>query len=345
MPSPNDKLEIHVFSTAPQSADFEEGDAYLKSVAEVAQWSEKAGCKGILIYTDNRLIDPWLVAHRVIQGTGQLCPLVATQPVYMHPYSVAKMVTSFSYLYQRQIYLNMVAGGFRTDLLALGDPTPHDSRYDRLREYTGIISELLENSEPVTFKGEFYQVENLNLKPRILQGLLPGIFVSGSSEAGRKTAEALGATAIEYPRPSGDYAPARLDDLKGIRIGVIADDDRERAWHEAYGRFPPDRKGELTHKLAMKVSDSVWHKQLTELDKAVESEARPSLYWLWPFKNYRTFCPYLVGSFDEVAAEVSKYVTAGFKNFILDIPAKQDDLEKAGEVFRRAVTMVESSHV
>lgn len=345
MPSTNDHLQVHVFSTTPQSADFEEGKSYLKKVEEIAGWSEKAGCKGILIYTDNRLIDPWLVAQLVIQSTERLCPLVATQPVYMHPYSVAKMVTSFSYLYQRQIYLNMVAGGFRTDLLALGDPTPHDSRYDRLREYTGIIRGLLANSEAVTFKGEFYQVENLHLKPPMSQDLQPGIFVSGSSEAGRKTAEALGATAIEYPRPSGEYAPAQLDDLKGIRIGIIADDDHDRAWQEAYRRFPPDRKGELTHKLAMKVSDSAWHKQLAELDRAVKSEARPSLYWLWPFKNYKTFCPYIVGSFDEVAAEVSKYITAGFKNFILDIPARQDDLEKAGEVFRRAVEMVESSNV
>jgi len=45
-----------------------------------------------LIYTDNGLVDPWLIAQAMITHTERLCPLVAVQPVYMHPYAVAKMV-------------------------------------------------------------------------------------------------------------------------------------------------------------------------------------------------------------------------------------------------------------
>jgi len=43
-------------------------------------------------------------------------PLVAVQPVYMHPYSVAKMVSTLAFLHQRRVFLNMVAGGFKNDL-------------------------------------------------------------------------------------------------------------------------------------------------------------------------------------------------------------------------------------
>src|SRR6267378_865223 len=121
-------LSARVFSTAPQSSDFN-APAYLPRLAQVARWSEDAGCTGILIYTDNSLIDPWLAAQVVIESTKSLCPLVAVQPVYMHPYSVAKMTASLGYLYGRRIYLNMVAGGFKNDLTALDDTTPHDSRY------------------------------------------------------------------------------------------------------------------------------------------------------------------------------------------------------------------------
>jgi hypothetical protein len=32
-----------------------------------------------------------------------------------------------------------------------------------------------------------------------------------------------------------------------------------------------------------------------------------------PFKNYKTFCPYLIGSYDEVRREVSKYIRGEFK--------------------------------
>ena len=77
----------------------------------MARWSESAGCEGVLIYTDNRLVDPWLVSQIVIEATDSLSPLVAVQPIYMHPYTVTKMVTTLGYLYDRKIYLNMVAGG------------------------------------------------------------------------------------------------------------------------------------------------------------------------------------------------------------------------------------------
>jgi alkanesulfonate monooxygenase len=323
---------VNVFSTAPQSDGLDE-TVYLARLAEVARWSEQAGCKGILIYTDNRLVDAWLVAQAVIQNTEALCPLVACQPVYMHPYAIAKMVSSFGYFYGRQVYLNMVAGGFRGDLLALGDDTPHDARYDRLLEYTTIVKQLLAGG-PVSFTGRFYRVENLSLKPALPPGLFPGIFLSGSSDAGMAAARALGATAIEYPNPVEEYGMACERANAGIRIGIIADESEERAWEIAHDRFPGDRKGQLTHKLTMKVSDSAWHKQLSDLDRKLGSGK--SRYWLWPFKNYKTFCPYLVGSHEQVAGELAKYIGAGFTNFILDIPAEEQDLRTAGTVFRMA---------
>src|ERR1700686_3476792 len=114
---------LHVFATAPQSSAVER-KSYLRNIIDVARWSEEAGCEGILIYTDNSLVDPWLVAQIIIQNTERLCPLVAVQPAYLHPYAVAKMVSSLGHLYSRRVYLNMVAGGFKNDLAALNDNTP-----------------------------------------------------------------------------------------------------------------------------------------------------------------------------------------------------------------------------
>src|SRR5205823_7757771 len=172
---------LEVFSTCTQSTDGDR-EAYVQRVADVARWSERAGCKGILVYSDNRLVDAWLASHIIIQNTTRLCPLVAVQPIYMHPYAVAKLVASFGHMYGRRIYLNMVAGGFKNDLVALNDTTPHDKRYDRLIEYTRIIRELLRGSA-VSYDGTFYQVKNLKLTPSLPGELFPGISVSGSSEA------------------------------------------------------------------------------------------------------------------------------------------------------------------
>ncbi|PYO40650.1 MAG: alkanesulfonate monooxygenase [Gemmatimonadetes bacterium] len=328
---------LEVFSTCTQSTDGNP-EAYAQRVADVARWSEQAGCKGILVYSDNRLVDAWLASHIIIQNTTRLCPLVAVQPIYMHPYAVAKLVASFGHLYGRRIYLNMVAGGFKNDLVALNDTTPHDRRYDRLIEYTRIIRDLLASSLPVSHEGEYYTVKNLKLTPPLAPELFPGIFVSGSSDAGLAAAKAIGAVAVKYPKaPEEEVAPNEGVGA-GVRVGIIAREDGDEAWRVARERFPEDRRGQLTHQLAMKVSDSVWHGQLSDLADATASGESP--YWLVPFQNYKTMCPYLVGSYERVGDELARYIAVGYRSFILDIPPTEEELLHTNQAFRRAVTLV-----
>jgi alkanesulfonate monooxygenase len=332
------KPPIKVFSTSPQSSAVAR-ELYVKNVIDVARWSEEAGCEGSLVYTDNSLVDPWLVAQIIIQNTKALCPLVAVQPAYMHPYTVAKMVASLGHLYGRRVYLNMVAGGFRNDLAALNDITPHDKRYVRLVEYTTIIQELLKNPEPVSYRGEFYVVDKLRMTPPLPPELMPGVLVSGSSEAGLSAAVALGALAVKYPQPAESEPDCRESSIEsGVRVGIVARESEDDAWKTARLRFPENRKGQITHKLAMKTSDSAWHKQLSDL--AVAAEDNNSPYWLWPFENYQTFCPYLVGSYDRVATVVAKYVERGHTAFILDIPATGEELGHINRVFSQARELV-----
>jgi alkanesulfonate monooxygenase len=325
--------EIKIFSTSPQSNAVERA-SYLKQVIDIARWSEDAECEGILVYTDNSLVDCWLVTQVIIQNTERLCPLVAVQPAYMHPYSVAKMVASIGHLYHRRVYLNMVAGGFKNDLAALNDLTPHDKRYARLVEYTSIIRDLLLGMAPVTYRGEFYVVDKLRLTPPLAPELFPGIFVSGSSEAGLAAAAAVHATAVKYPQPANQEVDCSADNLHvGVRVGIIARQNGSDAWRLAHVRFPEDRKGAIKHQLAMKISDSKWHEQLSQL--ADEEQVQENPYWLVPFQHYQTFCPYLVGSYDRVAAELGRYVGRGYKTFILDIPPDREELEHIKAVFAR----------
>jgi len=325
---------IQLFSTCPWSSATPEN--YQQRVAQVAQWSEAAGCTGILVYTDNSAVDPWLVAQIIIESTSALCPLVAVQPVYMHPYSVAKMVSSLAFLQRRRVFLNMVAGGFKNDLAALNDTTPHDARYERLVEYTQIIRALVENPLPLTFEGRFYSVKNLSLRPLVPPELRPGILASGSSDAGLAAARQMGAIPVRYPEPPdrarAEHGPS-AEARSGIRIGIIARERDEDAWQVALKRFPEDRKGQLTRQLATKISDSEWHHRLADIGSRA---AKPETYWLRPFENYQTNCPYLVGSYEQVAGELARYMNLGYLTFILDIPPEQEELQHIGAVFQFA---------
>ena len=332
--------EIEVFATTPQSKN-STADAYARDVAQVARWAEQYGCKGILIYADNGICDPWIVSSIVLQNTTTLSPLVAVQPAYMHPYTAAKMLATYAFLHGRQFYLNMIAGGFRNDLLALNDQTPHDARYERLTEYTLILRQLLEDPSPVTFEGKWFKVENLKMTPPLDPELFPGLLISGSSDAGLKAAHDIGATPIKYPQRISDEASIRVeqgvaqDEKAGIRVGIIARETTEEAWRVAHDRFPADRKGQLAHQLAMKTSDSQWHQQLAEMAK--EDAEKDDAYWLGPFENYRTFCPYLVGSYERVAQEVRGYLDVGYSTFILDIPPCEEELQHTSIVFHEAL--------
>ncbi len=328
-----DRDGIEIFATCPQSAGVE-GRSYRRHVADVARWSEAAGCRGILVYSDNRLVDPWLVSEVIMRSTETLCPLVAVQPLYVHPYAVATTISTLGYLFDRRVYLNMLAGGFKNDLIALDDPTPHDDRYRRTVEYTQIVTALLAG-ESVTYEGRYYTARNLKLSPELPRELFPGLLISGSSEAGLAAAREIGATAVKYPKPPDEEQTQ--DDVvpSGLRVGIIAREDPAEAWRVANDRFPEDRKGQITHRLAMQTSDSHWHRQLSEMGDAPAEDDNP--YWLRPFQNYSTFCPYLVGGYDRVAEELERYMALGFVTFILDIPPSEDELEHTSIVFDRAL--------
>lgn len=324
---------IDIYSTCPQSKDLKQ-EEYVRRVIDVARWSEEFGCTGILVYTDNGIVDPWHVSQVILENTTTLAPLVAIQPIYMHPYFVAKKIATLSWLFRRRIALNMLAGGFKNDLLALGDDTPHDDRYRRTVEYTKIIRALVETGS-ATLDGRYYKVTNLKLVPPVPPDLFPPVLASGSSPAGLEAAREMGALAVKYPKPPGEEENVRDGHAPGygVRVGLIARGTAEEAWQIARARFPDDRKGQLTHQLAMKVTDSSWHKQLAT---RAEGAGEESPYWLGPFQNYQTFCPYLVGTYDVVAGLIAGYVRSGYRTFILDIPPGREELEHMGIVFRRA---------
>jgi alkanesulfonate monooxygenase len=325
--------DIQVFTTTPPY-DTALPD-YRARVAECSRWSDQHGCRGTLVYTDNSMLDPWLVAQVIIESTTSLRPLVAVQPVYMHPYSVAKIVVSLAHMHGRGVDMNMVAGGFKKDLEALDDVTPHDSRYDRVVEYTRIVTGLLAGGGPVSHAGEFHTVSNLRLTPPLPPDLMPLITLSGSSTAGRAAAVELGAVGVKYPRPDLEDVPREADEPveRGIRVGIIARETEDEAWAIAHARFPPDRRGQLVHQLAMAVSDSVWHRQLAEAGREARGD---SPYWMVPYENYRTFCPYLVGDHSQIAEIIARYLATGHRTYIMDVPFAEDDLVHATVVFRMA---------
>lgn len=336
-----DGTPIRLIGSCPSLGAFNSGADYRTAIERLAGWADADGWEAVLIYTDHRQLDPWLVAQLILEHTQQLCPLVAIQPLYMHPFTLAQNIYSLAFLYGRQVCLNLVAGGFPRDLETLGDQTPHDKRYDRLIEYATIVDSLLNKRGLTTFSGEFYRVKNLQLPSVLPEVLRPAVMISGSSDAGLTVARKLGARAIQYLLPSQEYTERCFDPQLqyGTRLGVVIRKTTEEAWAAAHERYPPNPAGALVRQYAMSISDSVWVK---ELSKEIRVPAGHP-YWLGPYQNGHASCPFLVGNPREIATELANYLRIGLTTFLLEVPESAEDSHCITEVFRRAFTMAHPS--
>ena len=73
----------------------------------------------------------------------------------------------------------------------------------------------------------------------------------------------------------------------------------------------------------MKNTDSVWKKNLI-------NECDDDIYTVEPFKNLTADCPYIVGSYSEVAEYLINYIKKGSSTFIVE--ANNEDLEDLAKV-------------
>lgn len=152
---------IDVFSVFPRVLDYQ---MYMENLCEFSQWDEVYGASGMLLFVGNdTVVDQSMSIFRYLSNSSSPSPLIAVNPSYMHPFTLARMINSASNLFDRKIYLNLITGSGGTK--ALGDNFEHDKRYDRLVEYAICIRLLLDQSQLVNYSGEFYQLQNLQLRP------------------------------------------------------------------------------------------------------------------------------------------------------------------------------------
>jgi len=316
---------------------------YKEAVRLEASRAERCGLSALLIYSDHSQVDPWLAANILLGESQSISPLVAVQPMYMHPFSVAKMVCSLSTMYRRPVHLNFISGGFPRDLETFCDEASHDQRYARVVEYGEIIRRLITERRPCTFDGQYYRVSGLQLRAGPLAGdCIPMFTISGSSPAGEAAARQLGARAIQYLRPSKEYRAGNLSiGLRhGTRLGLIVRDTAAEAWAVAHGRYPDNPNGEEMRDYFMKVSDSVWVK---ELGRAVDIPVGHP-YWLGPYRQFYAGCPFLVGSVEDVASELACYIDLGLRTFLLELLLSDEDGEYISAAFRRAADILKDKH-
>ncbi|MEW9700037.1 LLM class flavin-dependent oxidoreductase [Paenibacillus sp. SI8] len=313
-------------------------------IRNISQYAEKYNFEGVLLHFNHHMLDPLILATFIIQHTEKLKPIVAVQPYYQSPLSVAKMIQSIAFLYNRKIILNVITGAAKSELEHVSDPLDHDERYLRSAEYMDVLRKLLRNEERTSYNGKYYHYRSIDLKPDIDQRLTPQIFVAGSSSASVQTALQHADTFITHPEPIHQFEQNYSEILnnhrirKAIKVGIIARENKNEAWEIARNRFNPDTLGRLSI-LAKTNSESIWLQNLAKL--GVHSEEYDDVFWMGGFISGKANHPLFVGSYQDVAQYVAKYVKSGISECIVGGLETESDFAHTLEVFSRAERLLE----
>ncbi|MDY6946860.1 MAG: LLM class flavin-dependent oxidoreductase [Pseudomonadota bacterium] len=328
--------DIKVFTVMPRTRD---RAAYVQNLTNLACWSEARGSTGVLMFLGNdTLLDPWLSACAVMTRTRDIQPLVAVNPIYMHPFSAARMISSLALLFERRIHVNLIAGTAVRDLTALGDRLEHDLRYERLREYAQVMRLLLTQRRPVSFQGCYYQIDDLQLLPAVPPDLQPSFLLAGQSATARAIARSISAETLrmlgpelEGPTDSGEG---------GVYFGIVTRPDRVAAVQAAHAHFPTDDSGREIARRAMQATDATWKRRLWSDNESEGITNRG--YWLGPFKNFQADCPYVVGERAAMSDLIANLVRRGATTFVIDTPVIEIELEEIACAFKGARDLLHS---
>ncbi|MFC9608299.1 LLM class flavin-dependent oxidoreductase [Streptomyces niveus] len=320
--------------------DTADGWGTLGFSTEIALAAEAHGWGGALIGTGWGRPDTFTVATALAARTTTFQPLVAIRPGYWQPAHFASAAATLDQLSGGRLLVNIVSGLDNAGAYGDGESDPA-RRYDRTREFLQLVRRLW-TEENVTFRGEFFGVEDSTVSPRphgAENGRTPRLYFGGASAA----AEAVSATEADVQLFWGeplDGVAERIDRLKklseslgrthaplefGLRITTLVRDTTEEAWHDAEAKVA---------RLAGSRSDSTFTEQRRRAvgqqrlyDLAERGEVLDSCLYTAPGRvgGGGAGTTWLVGSPDDVAAALRKYGELGITHFVLsDTPYKPE---------------------
>ncbi len=298
--------------------------------------AEKAGFAGTVLYNFPRALDPWALATEILRDTDRLQPIVSIQASHEHPVAAARRAATLSYLYGRRINLNIVAGASRTASRSLGDPDREQTRR-RLGEFIEIVARL--SREIVSFEGEFFYLDGVELSPKSTSDMRTQIFTPGSLSRG-STAQVPAWTeyCLTMAKPVSDIAVelTRVVGASGIRsamlVGVIARARSDSAWNLAREDAGAGRRERMAARV--QAADNLSTQHTKNLENAKAGSVQDDLLW-YGSARVGIDCPKLVGSYGEVAQRLIDYQDAGATDFIFDLPTNPAEYEHLSLVIRR----------
>ena len=308
-------------------------------IDEVALEAEAAGFTSILIPTGPSCADPFVTAGHIVAATTDLVPLIAVRTGSWLPTVAAKAAMTLDQISGGRVSLNIVSGGSPMELAMDGDYTRHDIRYRRTGEYLEVLRDLW-RGEPTTYKGEFFDITGAAFRPPVVRKEGIPLYLGGASEDAIRIAAAAADVYLMWGEPA-EAVSMQLDKARrfaseagreiryGMRINLIVEETTEAAWakaHQMVASVDPEMRERA--RAYLKDSDS---QGVARLQSIAGDGAQDPAYWtgMVPFRSGNSSA--LVGSPQEVAAALYRYVEAGISEFIFSAYPHRGTARLVGE--------------
>jgi alkanesulfonate monooxygenase len=325
-----------------------DGSSYTDHLADIARAAEISGfCGGLLVSFPNT-DDPWAVAPALLRETKTFRFMIAFQPGFLAPAHAARLSATLQRASGGRLVYNIITGGGGPAQLWWGDRVAHDDRYARTSEFLDVLKGFWRGA-PFSHQGRFYQIENGGLAPALAAQPLPEIYFSGSSDAAIAAAGRHADYYLSHLEPF-DSLREKLDRVRertakegraarfALRFDILARRTAEEAWREvARGWDVVSQRAAARDERA--VGDAVgFARQRTfrpetvrgYADLNVDTHVAPGL---WGGFNLLRGGPAIgvVGSYEQAAAWLDRYLSAGIDAFVLAGTPHLEEAYRVGE--------------
>lgn len=306
---------------------------------------EKHGWKGALIGTGWGRPDTFTIAAALAARTTTFEPLIAVRPGFWRPANFASAAATLDHLTEGRVRVNVVSG--QDDLAAYGDDEGDQAqRYARTKEFMRLVRRLW-TEENVTFAGDHFHVTGSTVMPRLevrAARAHPKLYFGGASQAAERVAATEADVQLFWGEPL-DGVRERIERLRalsktldrdlsplefGLRITTLVRDTREQAWADAQARVAAMAEGKSgswnDHK-----AGAVGQRRLLDLHK--RGDVLDDNLYTAPgkFGGGGAGTTWLVGSAEDVASSLRKYIDLGVRHFILSDTPYLREIERQGD--------------
>jgi pyrimidine oxygenase len=131
----------------------------------------------------NYSVEPVTLTSALATVTSKVRLVASVSPILIHPAVLAKMAVTVDDVADGRLSLNIVTADDEYGQMGLYPPDFHVHRYDYYEEWLAVCK-LLWSQESVTFKGEYFNLENCMSGPMPVQQPHPRIVCAVSSDRG-----------------------------------------------------------------------------------------------------------------------------------------------------------------